>query len=803
MRSHNRWAWFIAWCWAVLCVTVAAAAFVRGGLSDAANAAAVLGVPVLVVGLFSWAHTSAQGPADSTTEQIEQATITLARLVRAQWRSEVRIRALRDPLPLRVRWTPCGADATRPSAPAFRTGYGDGDDLDRLVETFRGLAGRRLVVLGPPGSGKTTLAVLLALGLADRYQPGDPVPVLLSAAAWDSAHECVLVWLRRQLAQDYPALGDTRVYGASAIRDLVDDGRVLPVLDGLDEMPAARRVEALEGLKLAWGGDLPLVLTCRSDEYREVVADCGALSAAPVIEAEPVRPGAVIEFLVGSLAADPRTPRWQPVFDALTSDPAGPIAAALSSPLMVTLVRDVYGRGGTEPAELADRARFLDRFVIEDHLLNALIPARLGRHGNGPSGASRAARIDPERARAWLTFLAMTLERRGSYDLAWWRLHDDLPAFKHPRRRSLLAMALAWSAASVVFGVAAAAFGGVRTGTPIGLLLGFGATVALGTGSLLTPPAGTNPAPARGSLPKHIAPVRRAAVAAAVGSGYGWAFGLCFAVLYGPTAGIEGGLATWLLCALVGTTPIGEGLLRPGSGPCRLQFQLAGRLRLLFRTLALGTVAGLGGGTLLGCVLLLAVDLGGDRRVLWPFAGPTTGLAAGLGLAVVTWAHSPMVDRDAISPRATLRADRTLALLLAVPLVGAFVACFAAACAIDPPYGVRGGADGALHGALIGFAISFMIWLTICLNQAWTLYLVSTIWLAARGRLPWRLSAFLDDAHRLGLLRQVGALYQFRHARLQDHLVRARLHPTADQTAASRSQPHGSGGALANTNPIS
>jgi ketosteroid isomerase-like protein len=32
---------------------------------------------------------------------------------------------------------------------------------------------------------------------------------------------------------------------------------------------------------------------------------------------------------------------------------------------------------------------------------------------------------------------------------------------------------------------------------------------------------------------------------------------------------------------------------------------------------------------------------------------------------------------------------------------------------------------------------------------------------------------FLDDAHRLGLLRTVGPIYQFRHAELQDHFAEA------------------------------
>ncbi len=54
---------------------------------------------------------------------------------------------------------------------------------------------------------------------------------------------------------------------------------------------------------------------------------------------------------------------------------------------------------------------------------------------------------------------------------------------------------------------------------------------------------------------------------------------------------------------------------------------------------------------------------------------------------------------------------------------------------------------------------------------AWIWFLASRSWLAFQGRLPWNLMAFLDDAHKRGVLRQVGAVYQFRHARLQDRLT--------------------------------
>ena len=53
-------------------------------------------------------------------------------------------------------------------------------------------------------------------------------------------------------------------------------------------------------------------------------------------------------------------------------------------------------------------------------------------------------------------------------------------------------------------------------------------------------------------------------------------------------------------------------------------------------------------------------------------------------------------------------------------------------------------------------------------------FVIVRSWLAARTQLPWRLMAFLEDCYRLGILRKVGPVYQFRvngHARLQDHLT--------------------------------
>ena len=51
-------------------------------------------------------------------------------------------------------------------------------------------------------------------------------------------------------------------------------------------------------------------------------------------------------------------------------------------------------------------------------------------------------------------------------------------------------------------------------------------------------------------------------------------------------------------------------------------------------------------------------------------------------------------------------------------------------------------------------------------------------WLPVNGRVPWALPEFLEDAYRRGVLRRSGAVYQFRHARLQDHLTQVVPRPT-------------------------
>ncbi|MCK9932779.1 hypothetical protein MXD62_37535 [Frankia sp. Mgl5] len=48
---------------------------------------------------------------------------------------------------------------------------------------------------------------------------------------------------------------------------------------------------------------------------------------------------------------------------------------------------------------------------------------------------------------------------------------------------------------------------------------------------------------------------------------------------------------------------------------------------------------------------------------------------------------------------------------------------------------------------------------------------MARLWLAARRKQPLHLIDFLADAYDRGVLRQAGAVWEFRHASLQRHLA--------------------------------
>jgi hypothetical protein len=195
-------------------------------------------------------------------------------------------------------------------------------------------------------------------------------------------------------------------------------------------------------------------------------------------------------------------------------------------------------------------------------------------------------------------------------------------------------------------------------------------------------------------------------------------------------------------------------------------------------------------GPALGCiywtVLTIQTDLTGIDgyafTAMLPFIcayGLTLGLACGLKSK-----HADLAG--AVGPTTLLLQDRhtfwKLWSVVGGTVCAAFLLCFGIAYVshAGPLYGLSystPGLDdlpvtpanilttGLTYGITVGFAAG------LSQTASWE-HLLARSYLFLRRRLPWHLTAFLADAHESrGVLRQVGAAYQFSHIDLQHHLA--------------------------------
>lgn len=100
-------------------------------------------------------------------------------------------------------------------------------------------------------------------------------------------------------------------------------------------------------------------------------------------------------------------------------------------------------------------------------------------------------------------------------------------------------------------------------------------------------------------------------------------------------------------------------------------------------------------------------------------------------------------------------------------LRGDLVAGLLSSLAFSPTVGI---AAGVAMGPWFGVGLSLAaLAAVVVVADAWMRYVA--LLLCTRGRLPWRLAAFMDWSYHAGLLRISGTAYQFRHRELQDWLA--------------------------------
>ncbi|WP_406271562.1 NACHT domain-containing protein [Nocardia sp. NBC_00881] len=662
------------------------------------------------------------------SESLDAVTETLAYAVRKQWSNEVEVRRVNESLPLKTRWVN-GPDEISDHWPNIRddrtqrTALQLGGQLEQIADVFGRVPSGRLVVLGQRGAGKTILASRFVLDMLERRTAGsgDPVPVLFPLGAWNPETP-LRTWLADRLVDTIsPELKDTDAQGTTLATRLLDKQRILPVLDGFDEIGEQLRATAIRAINADLRLGDQLLLTSRPSEYASAVADSDVLSRAAVVQLTDLTTGQIAEHLPLTTRRDGNgQTKWGSVLQRARSEPRyAPLMEVLSTPLMVMLARTVYSETGDDPVELLD---ILDRVALDPAadphraLAHRLLAGFVSTvYAKSYRAGVKHLRDDytPDKATEWLGFLARHLKRHQKTELAWWELVLAVPRW--------------------VVGVVAGAVT-VLTVVPV---VGF----------------------------------------------TGWAGN--WHGNDGRTAWITATVVSALVCGIVGGTLIGRGRgIR--STPARLQLRAKGRMReiagdLAQRLRSWRTAA-----------WLLVWTAGGG---FFGFAGwltPTAAVVIPVGLAAGVFAGSgtwfvvsliralgvPVDPTTTVSPSDLLHTDRSTAFLqgLGVGAGGATVFWIMMLFAFEPASGLPFeevlGAGRWAAGWVATAGAGVLIW--VLYFPVWGPWLIARIVLPLTGKLPWGVMTFLDDAHRSGVLRKVGGVYEFRHGYLRDHLADTR-----------------------------
>ncbi|MFG3013914.1 NACHT domain-containing protein [Streptomyces cinerochromogenes] len=681
--------------------------------------------------------------AEAASVDLDTVAGQLAVAVKAQWDDEVAVRRVNDPYPLPVAWRTAdpGLGEAWPLLTDLAHAWPGGPPGDPALwpQDAAGLAGadaqigevftdrvptRRLVILGEPGAGKSVLLIRLLQDLIQRRTATSPVPVLFSLASWNPSRP-LKSWMAEQLRRTHPGLRSpappqviTTTAATAADRHddlaqaLLDTGRILPLLDGFDELPTDWHPTALDALNRALSAQQPLVLASRTTPYRDALARPGTpvlLNGAAAIQLLPLDPAAAATYLRRD-AGGPHSPaagRWDAVTTSLGSDT--PVGQALSTPLGLFLARTIYNpRPRTTPASAAahpdhmcDTTAFPDRTTLDAHLFNAFIPAAY------TADHPRPPRWTADQAHRALVFLAQFLhdERGGTPDLAWWEFPLAIPASIRVLMVRLMVGLVVGLLGGLTVGLAAGPVTGLAAGPITGLAAGLVAGRRAGHESNTAVPSTRFRWSNRRGLAAGLVTGLVTGVTFGLLRGFD---GLMAGLVTGLTVGLVFGLLGWLVGGLVGEEPDQTSV----TGPVAL--------------------------------------LSSDRRTFRAVAG-MAGLTFGAVFGLVGWPVGWFVN------------------VIVVGLV--FVDDYTE---VAPGWVLFGSVLGSVIVPALGTGAGLGYGLALGLRQtAWAHFVMARVYLAVRHKLPWHLMAFLQDAHEhRGLLRQVGPVYQFRHIDLQRHLAR-------------------------------
>jgi len=253
----------------------------------------------------------------------------------------------------------------------------------RMSQVFDDQAGAMLI-LGAPGTGKTTLLLELAKDLLDRAErdANYPIPVVFNLSSWAVRRLPLERWLISEL-------NDRSDVPKKVAERWVEMEQIIPLLDGLDEVAPDHRqpcAEAINSFRRNHGL-LPIAVCSRIADYEALGAKLRLRSAVVV---QPLTKSQVRNYLeqVGEPVKDLRA--------ALGRDSS--LWEILETPLMLWVAILAYRDAPVEFFR-ADTLK-LRRKRIFDKFIDAMFKRRSAKGG-----------YTPEPTISWLSWLAAALRK--------------------------------------------------------------------------------------------------------------------------------------------------------------------------------------------------------------------------------------------------------------------------------------------------------------------------------------------------------------------------------------------------------
>jgi energy-coupling factor transporter ATP-binding protein EcfA2 len=214
-------------------------------------------------------------------------------------------------------------------------------DLSRLIYD----SNEFMLILGDAGSGKTTLLLALLANLLAPAQEDQtsPVPMVFNLSSWRRSNYKLQYWLSNELVKLYEV-----PIPANAIWTRYN--YVLPMLDGLDEVPAFDRQSCLDAIYdfRRDHGLLPMIVVSRSDEYSKLLRSPLVHQIARVSPLSSNNIAAII-------AAHPNSANLKAAY---TEDPA--LESIINTPLLLTIALTIF-KSAPELRLSADMFRYMAR----------------------------------------------------------------------------------------------------------------------------------------------------------------------------------------------------------------------------------------------------------------------------------------------------------------------------------------------------------------------------------------------------------------------------------------------------------